>query len=99
MKMLTRREWHKLLAAGLLAGAAGRAPRARGGQAAPAGESRIRGVLIGVQSYSFRDRDLEGLIDGMRAVGVTSCELWQGHVEPRELGGRDARDEMRRWAA
>ncbi len=97
MTMLTRREWHKLLAAGLLAGASGRAPRARGGQAEPGGESRIRGVLIGVQSYSFRDRDLQGLIDGLRAVGVTSCELWQGHVEPRELGGRDAREDMRRW--
>ena len=54
-------------------------------------------MLIGVQSYSLRDRDLEGLIDGMLAVGITSCELWQGHVEPRELGGRDAREEMRRW--
>ena len=97
MTMLTRREWHKLMAAGLLAGAAGRAPRAREGQAESGGESRIRGVLIGVQSYSFRDRDLQGLIDGMRAVGITSCELWQGHVEPRELGGRGAREEMRRW--
>ena len=97
MMMLTRREWHKLMAAGLLAGAAGRPPRARGGQAEAAGESRVRGVLIGVQSYSFRDRGLQGLIDGMRAVGTTSCELWQGHVEPRELGGRDAREEMRRW--
>ena len=97
MKMLTRREWHKLMAAGLLACAYGGRPRARGGQVEPLPESRIRGVLIGVQSYSFRDRDLQGLIDGMRAVGVTSCELWQGHVEPRELGGRDAREDMRRW--
>ena len=98
MTMLTRREWHRLMAAGLLAGAAGRTPRAyRGGQAESGGESRFRGVLIGVQSYSFRDRDLQGLIDGMRATGITSCELWQGHVEPRELGGRDAREEMRRW--
>ena len=97
MTTLTRREWHKLMAAGLLAGAAGRASRARGGQAAAGGESRVRGVLIGVQSYSFRDRGLQGLIDGMRAVGVTSCELWQGHVEPRGPGGRDAREEMRNW--
>ena len=54
-------------------------------------------MLIGVQSYSFRDRDLQGLIDGMVEVGITSCELWQGHVEPRELGGRGAREELRRW--
>ena len=78
-----------------MAGAAGRS--ARGGQAERLPESRIRGVLIGVQSYSFRDRGLQGLIDGMRATGITSCELWQGHVEPRELDGRGAREEMRRW--
>ena len=91
MTLLTRREWHKLVAAGMFAGAATRRPRAQ------ATESRIAGVLIGAQSYSFRDRDLQGLIDGMVDVGITSCELWEGHVEPRELRGRDARDEMRRW--
>ena len=75
---LRRREWHRLLVAGLLAGAAGRASGARGGRAEPLAESRSRGVLIGVQSYSFGGRDLRGVVDGMRAAGVTSCELWQG---------------------
>ena len=93
MTLLTRREWHTLMAASLLAGVAGRTPRAQPGRT----ESRIAGVLIGAQSYSFRDRDLQGLIDGMVEVGITSCELWQGHVEPRELGGRGAREELRRW--
>ena len=91
--MLTRREWHKLMAAGLLVGATRRRSRAQGTRA----ESRIAGVLIGVQSYSFRDRDLQGLIDGMVATGLTSCELWEAHVEPRELRGRDTREELRRW--
>ena len=27
-------------------------------------------------------------------VGITSCELWEGHVEPCERLGRDARGEM-----
>jgi sugar phosphate isomerase/epimerase len=54
-------------------------------------------VLIGIQSYSFRDRDLQGVIDGMVATGLTSCELWEAHVEPRELRGRDTREELRRW--
>ncbi len=93
MTLLTRREWHTLMAASLMAGVAGRTPRAQPGRT----ESRIAGVLIGAQSYSFRDRDLQGLIDGMVEVGITSCELWQGHVEPRELGGRGAREELRRW--
>ncbi len=57
---------------------------------------RVGGVVIGVQSYSFRDRDLDGLINGMVELGLSSCELWEGHVEPRELRGRDARDELRR---
>ena len=39
MTMLTRREWHALVAAGLVAGAAGRRPRAQTGRA----ESRIAG--------------------------------------------------------
>ena len=87
MTMLTRREWHKLIAASLLAGTAGRSGQAQTGRA----ESRIAGVLIGAQSYSFRDRDLQGLIDGMVEVGIPSCEPREGHGEPGELRGRDAR--------
>lgn len=66
---------------------------------APAGilaakaDSRIRGVPIGAQSYSFRDRSLEEAIKGMTQVGLTYCELWQGHVEPRKMG----REELRKW--
>ena len=66
MTMLTRRERHRLLATGLLAGAAGRVARARGGPAEAGGESRIRGVLIGMQSCSFRDRDLQPAEAGIR---------------------------------
>ena len=92
---LSRREWHTLALSGVLAGAAGLAPRAQGRRR----EFRFGGVLIGVQSYSFRDRDLSGLIQGMLDVGVTSCELWSGHVEPRELLAREAREELRVWRA
>ena len=49
--------------------------------------------IIGVQSYSFRDRSLEEAIAAMQKIGLRSCELWQAHVEPRKL----SRDEMRRW--
>jgi sugar phosphate isomerase/epimerase len=52
-----------------------------------------KGVVLGVQSYSFRDRGLEEAIAGMRQVGFTSCELWQGHLEPRKV----SRDVMRNW--
>jgi sugar phosphate isomerase/epimerase len=59
--------------------------------------SRIQGVRIGVQSYSFRDRPLEDAILGMREVGLTYCELWQGHVEPTGIHNRMRRDELRMW--
>jgi sugar phosphate isomerase/epimerase len=61
-------------------------------QTQPAGRS-YRGVTLGAQSYSFRDMPLDAAIDGMRTIGISSCELWQDHVEPRKL----SRDEMRRW--
>jgi sugar phosphate isomerase/epimerase len=55
--------------------------------------SRAPSVTLGVQSYSFRDRPLDDAIAGMQKLGLTSCELWQGHIEPRNI----PRDEMRRW--
>jgi len=58
--------------------------------------SRVGGVLIGVQSYSFRDRDIDACIQGIVEVGLSECELWQGHVEPR-ISGSTTRDDLRRW--
>jgi sugar phosphate isomerase/epimerase len=52
-----------------------------------------KGVMLGVQSYSFRDRPLDAAIDAMKTVGVSPCELWQGHLEPRDV----PREETRRW--
>ena len=52
-----------------------------------------RPVTLGVQSYSFRDRPLDAAIAGMQRLGLTSCELWQGHLEPRGV----PREELRRW--
>ena len=41
------------------------------------------GVRIGVQSYSFRQMSLEEAIAAMKQIGLTECELFAGHVEPR----------------
>ena len=46
-------------------------------------DSRIHGVLIGAQSYSFRDMSLDAAIDAMKTIGLGECELYQGHVEPQ----------------
>ncbi|HKW99953.1 MAG TPA: sugar phosphate isomerase/epimerase [Bryobacteraceae bacterium] len=55
-------------------------------------DSRVHGVQIGVQSYSFRDRPLDDAIKAMVEIGLGECELYAGHVEPKMK-----RDELRKW--
>jgi sugar phosphate isomerase/epimerase len=59
-------------------------------------DSKISGVQIGAQSYSFRDRPLDEMIAAMVEIGLGECELWQGHVEPRSKSP-DARSRLREW--
>ena len=47
------------------------------------GSSKINGVRIGVQSYSFRTMSLDDAIKAMKDIGIGECELFSGHVEPR----------------
>jgi len=54
--------------------------------------SKVHGVQIGVQSYSFRDRSLDEAIKAMVEIGLGECELYAGHVEPKMK-----RDELRKW--
>jgi len=89
MRFISRREVGKILlsaGAGLLV--SGRAARAR-----TKIDSVVRGVPLGAQSYSFRDRDLEACIEGFQTVGLGECELWEGHLTPRGLRG----EELTRW--
>ncbi|MGA2132524.1 MAG: TIM barrel protein [Bryobacteraceae bacterium] len=80
--MYTRRDFTKVMAAAWpLARAFGKL------------DSRVNGVLIGAQSYSFRDRPLDAAIQGFVDVGLSECELSMGHVEP-ELKDREA---LRQW--
>src|SRR3954467_10272894 len=59
-------------------------------------DSKLAGVQIGAQSYSFRDRPLDEMIAALVEIGLGECELWQGHVEPRSKSA-DARDQLRTW--
>src|SRR6266849_2902705 len=60
-------------------------------------DSKIKGVQIGVQSYSFRDRPMAKAIEACKEVGLGECQLWQGHVEPQTAAGPAGREELRKW--
>src|SRR3989449_3274165 len=100
---LTRREWHRLVLGGL--GASALASTAHG--AGKKIDSRFHGVLIGAQSYSFRDRPVDKAIEAYAAVPLGEAELWQGHLEPRPDVARfqqmsaaekaESREKLRKW--
>ncbi len=55
--------------------------------------STIGGVMIGAQSYSFREKPLDGVIQAMVEIGLGECELFSPHIEPRGL----SREDLRKW--
>jgi sugar phosphate isomerase/epimerase len=74
--MATRREF----TAGLGAAAAGLA-------LAPAARKRVKpsvfgGIQVGVQSYTYHALDVDRMIADMTSIGISSVELWEGHLEP-----------------
>jgi hypothetical protein len=89
IKRISRREFTSSVA--LAAGAVAVSNRVAWAQKAPS--SVVEGVQLGVQTYSFRDRPLDEAITAMVEVGVNSCELWQGHLEPQKLD----RQALRKW--
>ncbi|MGH9314063.1 MAG: sugar phosphate isomerase/epimerase family protein [Vicinamibacterales bacterium] len=91
---MTRREWHRLTVGSLAATAVW--PLGAGQKI----DSQVGGVQIGAQSYSFRDRPLDGVIAGLAAAGLGSCELWQDHLERDAtpgLQGDARREALRKW--
>ena len=73
--MYTRRDIAKILAAAPFAGVAF------------AIDSKVHGVMIGAQSYSFRalpKRTVDEAIDAYKQCGLGYAELWSGHVEPQD---------------
>ncbi|MEP7338381.1 MAG: sugar phosphate isomerase/epimerase [Acidobacteriota bacterium] len=86
MSDLTRREWNKLALGGLAAAALPFEIAA-----ADKLNSKIKGVQLGAQSYSFRDRSLDEAIRAYADTGLSCCELWAGHLEPKGLNRQDQR--------
>ncbi len=80
--MITRRTFHQAALGALTSSAVFAKPN-----------SVVDGVTIGAQSYSFRDRSLDEAIQAMTEIGLSECELYSGHVEPKELKG----EELSKW--
>lgn len=93
---ITRREWTKVMLAGA---AATVLPGNLFGKNHMI-NSKFKGVQIGAQSYSFRDRPLDKAIEAMAQIGLGSCELWQvNHVEPLRFpeSTLPTREALRQW--
>ena len=84
--MLTRRDFGKITLAALPLASASAAPKI---------DSKIHGVQLGVQTYSFRELPPEGIVDAviqaMTQIGLGECEVFAAQFEPaqpRIPGGR-----------
>ena len=87
--MATRREF----TLGLGAAATGLALR----PAARLKPSVFGGIQVGVQSYTFRAFDMDRMIAAMTSIGLSSVELWDGHLKPMdttEAGFKAARRKL-----
>jgi sugar phosphate isomerase/epimerase len=85
MVRVSRRDAGKLL----LAGCAGALVPARELLSENKIDSMVRGVQIGAQAYSFRDRPLDECIAAFREVGLGECELSEGHFQMANTHGPD----------
>lgn len=79
---MTRREFAKWAAAAPLAASAAGFARIN---------SKIDGVMIGAQTYSFRDLPLDGCIQGMKEIGLGYAEFWIDKILPSN------RDQLPAW--
>ncbi len=77
MTIISRRDAGKLL----LAGCAGALAPARELLSTTISNALIRGVMVGAQSYSFRDRSLDACIAALVELQIGECEVSEGHIE------------------
>jgi len=89
MASISRRDAAKLI----VAGGAGFLAAGKMALGAKRIDSVVRGVQIGAQSYSFRDRPLDECIAAFQTVGLGECELYTGHTDPKDVHG----DALRQW--
>lgn len=56
-------------------------------------QSIFNGVMLGAQSYSFRDRSVDDALKAYQETGLTFAEVWQGHLEPKGM----PREKVAEW--
>jgi sugar phosphate isomerase/epimerase len=85
--MYSRRDFAKIAAAGvpavLMPGALRATARIN---------STIDGVRLGAQTYSFREKPLDGVIQALVECQLGDCEVFSPHIEPKL-----PREELRKW--
>lgn len=81
---MNRRQWNKLMLGSIAAMALPKFNVASVRESLFPGE-KYKGVVFGLQTYSLRDRPLEDAIKAMVELGIQSCELWSGHLDPGGL--------------
>jgi sugar phosphate isomerase/epimerase len=77
MSLISRRDAGKAI----LAGCAGALLPARQLLGVTKINPWIRGVMVGSQSYSFRDRSLDACIAALVELQIGECEVSEGHIE------------------
>ena len=55
--------------------------------------STFGGVMVGAQTYSFRDLPLDGCIAAMKQIGLGYAELTSSHIEPKD------KEQLKAWRA
>jgi len=58
-------------------------------------DKNFQGVVIGAQTYSLRDRDVNGCLTALKELQINTVEMFSGHAEPFQRG--TPREEMRQW--
>src|SRR5215471_3499803 len=51
--------------------------------------SVFSGIQVGVQSYTFRSFTVDKMIESMVSIGLSSIELWDGHLNPGKASEAD----------
>jgi sugar phosphate isomerase/epimerase len=58
-------------------------------------DKNFQGVVIGVQTYSLRDRNADQALSALQELKINTVEMFSGHAEPFQRN--TPREEMRQW--